>query len=177
MGDALAGDLVYIYSDIKAIRLELILNEILHKIQHENAGRLFAESQIKIVCTMLLGNDQGVTGVYGIFIKNGKNGCRFSNQFNGGTGIAKRTFQVVLSFELIEMPVFVYFTVFVPEYGSVIKDNIGLIGFFWWILWVRKPSCFRSRLTAMYAFPVGLTSRESSISTLACSSGIKTFKT
>ena len=125
--NALARGLADVDTHVVTVRMETLINFLLHILQHDVHGLALMVRQIKVGSDVPLGDDKRMTGRDGIAIVECNTSCRFADDFHSAGKTAERTLLAFHTRQLVEMVVLVEFVAFVGDKTLVWQFHVTLV--------------------------------------------------
>lgn len=125
--NALARGLADVDTHVVTVRMETLINFLLHILQHDVHGLALMVRQIKVGGDVPLGDDKRMTGRDGIAIVEGHAGSRLADDFHSAGQAAERTLLAFHARQLVEMVVLIEFVAFVGDKTLVRQLYITLV--------------------------------------------------
>ena len=125
--NALARGLADVDTHVVTVRMETLINFLLHILQHDVHGLALMVRQIKVGGDVPLGGDKRMTGRDRIAIVEGHAGSRLADDFHSAGQAAERTLLAFHARQLVEMVVLIEFVAFVGDKTLVRQLYITLV--------------------------------------------------
>ena len=125
--NALARGLADVDTHVVTVRMETLINFLLHILQHDVHGLALMVRQIKVGGDVPLGDDKRMTGRDGIAIVEGHAGSCLADDFHSAGQAAERTLLAFHARQLVEMVVLIEFVAFVGDKTLVRQLYITLV--------------------------------------------------
>ena len=123
----LPGGFVYVDSDVVTVRMETLVNLLLHILQHYVHSLALVISQVKIVGNVPLRNNQRMTRRNGITIVEANTGSRFADDFNISGKIAEMASYSVFPRQFVKVVILIEFITLISDEALVRQFNVALI--------------------------------------------------